>query len=251
MENAKPFHCRPYPVPQSYRTIFKKELERLTTIGVLERTGPSEYLSPTFIIPKKDGRVCWVSDFRTLNKMIRRKAYTLPRIHDILRKRSGYKYFTKLDISMQYYTFELDEHSKNLCTICTPFGNYRYCRLPMGVKQLPDVAQEIMESLFQGFDYIEVYIDNVGIFSNEWNTHLGSVQKVLDVLEKSNFTINPLKCEWGVKETDWLGHWLTPQGIKPWKKKIDAILRLEPPTTVKELRSFIGAVTFYRDMFPK
>jgi hypothetical protein len=146
-KDAKPFHSRPYPIPHVHRQVFKEELDRLVELGVLSKTGPSKFLSPTFIIPKKDGRVRFVSDFRKLNKILCRKVYHLPIIHDILRKRSGYRYFTKLDISMQYYTFELHEESKEVCTICTPFGNYQYNRLPMGVKQAPDVAQEIMEEL--------------------------------------------------------------------------------------------------------
>ena len=138
--NAKPFHFHPYLVPVAHQKVFKQELECLCEIGMLLHTGPLECLSPTFIIPKKDGRIHWVSDFHALNKVIKCKVYTLPRIQDILRKRSGYQFFTKLDTCMQYYTFQLDEHSKTLCTICTPFGNYHYNWLPMGVKQSPGIA---------------------------------------------------------------------------------------------------------------
>jgi Reverse transcriptase (RNA-dependent DNA polymerase)/RNase H-like domain found in reverse transcriptase len=152
---------------------------------------------------------------------------------------------------MQYYTFELDEPSKEVCTIFMPFGNYRYNHLPMGVSQAPDISQEIMEDLFRNFNEVDIYMDNVGVFSKDWNTHRVSISSVLNVLETNGFTVNPAKCEWTVQETDWLGYWLTPNGLKPWKKKISAILALKGPETVKQLQSFIGAVNFYQDMYPQ
>ncbi len=119
---------------------FNKDLNHLIKICFLATQQESEWAPPSFIIPKKDGRVRWISNLRQLNKVIRCKQYLLPIIMDILRKRSGYTFFTKLDVSMQYYTFELDKESQDLFTIVTPFGKYKYLRLPMGLKCSPAIA---------------------------------------------------------------------------------------------------------------
>jgi hypothetical protein len=235
---AIPHRSRAYPIPHTHLRLFQDELERLVSIGVLEPQGRAEWISGSFLIPKKDSTVRWISDFRALNKAIKRKVYPIPRIQDILSRRAGYAFLSKLDISMQYYTFELDEASKDLCPIDAPFGLYRYCRLPMGICQSPDIAQEVMERVLHGIKDTEVYIDDIACFSNSFTSHLALLDQVLHRLEQNGFTINPRKCEWAVQETDFLGHWLTPTGIKPWPKKVQAILHLQPPANLKQLRTF-------------
>ena len=252
MPDAKPAHHRHFAVPRNIHDTFKKELFRFVDISILERVGSTEWAAPHFAIPKKDGRLRMISDFRSLNAQMYRLVYPFPRIEDILRRRKGYKYFTKLDISMCFHTFKLDEFSSNLCVITTPFGKFRYRRLPMGVKQSPDFCQELMEEVLADFrDHVEVYIDDIGVFSDSWEEHVEILNKVLQRLQDKNFSITPHKCEWAMQETDFLGHWLTPTGLRPWKKKISAILALSPPRTMKELRSFIGMVNFYRHMYPQ
>ena len=243
--SVKPFVSRAYPIPKKQLQIFKQELNRLVTIGVLKKQGRATWIAGTFIIPKKDGRVQWISDFRALNKAIVRRNYPIPKIQDILSHRSGYKFLTKLDLSMQYYTFELDEASKDLCTIATPSGLYRYARLPMGVSTSPDMAQEIMEQVLSSLKDAEVYLDDIAAFSSQFESHISLLEKILQRLQDNGFSVSPLKCEWAVQETDFLGHWLMPQGIKPYYKKVNAIVQLEKPKNLKQLRSFLGMVTYY------
>ena len=151
---------------------FRKELLRLCELNILEPIEEYKWAHPSFITSKKDGTVRWISDLRELNKVIKQKFYPLPIISDILRRRTGYKFFTKLDISMHYYTFELHEESQELCVIITPFGKYKYKRLLMRLKCAPDFSQQAMENVLQGIDESEVYIDDIGCFSIEWKHHL-------------------------------------------------------------------------------
>jgi hypothetical protein len=144
IDGAKPYHARPFPVPQSLEATTKTEMKRLTDIDVFNRSSDSEWAAPTFIQAKKTVDVRILTDFRRLNAQIKRKPFPLPKISDLLRKLSGFKYATEIDLRMGYYHIPLDLEEHKMQTTILPWGKYQYKRLPMGVKTSPDICQRIM-----------------------------------------------------------------------------------------------------------
>ena len=249
-EGASPYHARPYPIPKCHAETLRMEVERLVEIGVLKRVNRSEWAAPSFIIPKKDGTVRFINDFRELNKRIRRKPYPIPNIQDMLLNLEGFQYATSLDLNMGYYHIELSPASKRLCTLVFPFGKYEMQRLPMGLCNSPDIFQEKMSELFEGLDFVRTYIDDLlCITKGSFDDHLEKLERILYRLQEAGLKVNGNKSFFAKPELEYLGYWITRKGIKPLPDKVKAILALEPPTNRKELRSFIGIVNYYRDMW--
>ena len=249
-KDAVPKHHKAFPVAKIHEETLKKELDRLCKLGVLKKNSDSTWAAPTFIIPKKNGTVRFISDFRYLNKCLVRKPYPIPKIADVLQKIEGLEWATSLDLNMGYYTVHLDPYSQKLCTIVTPWGKYQYLRLPMGVNVSPDVFQEKMSNLMQDLEYVRTYLDDLLVISNgSFEEHLHQLGKVLQRLRRAGLKINAEKSSFFAPEIEYLGYLLTKDGIKPVQKKIQAVLDLQPPTTLKELRRFLGMVQFYRDMW--
>lgn len=247
---ATPYHARAFPIPKMYEATLKQEVERLVQLGVLRRVNRSEWAAPTFIIPKKDGTVRFISDFRQLNARIKRKPYPIPKIQDLLLKLEGFQFATSLDLNMGYYHIELSPFSKQLCTIVLPWGKYEYQRLPMGLCNSPDIFQEKMSSLVQDLEYCRAYIDDLLILTQgDWPLHLEQLDIVLSRLEQAGLKVNAKKSFFGRPELEYLGYWITRTGIQPLSKKVEAMSNIAIPKTRKELRRFIGMVNYYRDMW--
>ncbi len=249
-EGVKPYHARSFPVPKVHYETLKKEVERLCKVGVLKRVNRSEWAAPTFIIPKKDGKVRFVSDFRELNKRIKRHPYPVPNIQDMMLNLEGFQYATALDLNMGYYHVRLDPDSRKLCTIILPFGKFEYQRLPQGICNGPDIFQEKMAELFDGIEFVRAYIDDLLILTKgDHNDHLEKLEIVLQKLTQAGLKVNAPKSFFSRGELEYLGYLITREGIKPIPKKVHAIQRIAAPTNKKELRSFIGVVNYYRDMW--
>ena len=157
----------------------------------IKKFNPSQWGAPTFIIPNKDGKISFISDFRDPNKRILRQTYCIPKIQDLLLRLQGFGYGNKLDLNMGYYNIELSAKSKELCTIVTQWGKYEYQRLPMGICNSPDIFQENKSELFVGLDTVHVYInDLLHVTKGSWTEHLTFLEYMFARLQKDGLKVN-------------------------------------------------------------
>ena len=251
-EDAKPYHARAFPIPHIHESTFKKDLDRLVKIGVLTKVNHSEWAAPAFIVPKKDGRVRFVTDFRKLNAQIKRSPYPLPHIKDMLLKVSNFTYATALDLVMGYYNIRLSADASKLCTIITPFGKYEYNRLPMGVSIAPDIFQDRICQLFDDIECVRKFIDDLLVVTKgSFEDHLSQLDAVFARLSSVGLKCKIDKCFFCQPEIEYLGYIITKEGVKPQPKKVQAILDMQRPTNKTEVRHFLGMVQFYRDLWPR
>ncbi len=164
-EGVKPYHGRPYPIMHKHKAVLMKETKQLCNIGVLEWQPSSRWALPTFIIPKKDGIVHTITDFRELNKGIVRKPYPIPKISMILQELEGFTYATALDLNMGYYTIRMDPTASEMCTIIFPWERYSYKRLPMGFGGSADIFQTQIIDLMASLEFVQVYMDDLLIIT--------------------------------------------------------------------------------------
>lgn len=138
---------KPFPIPRVYHEATFKEIEHLVNLGVLEPDKDSPCAAPAFIIPKKDGSVRFLSDFRGPNKCLKRNNLPLPRIQELVRELPQPGYVSALDLAMGYYIREIAEESRPYTAIVLPWGKYRCRRLPLRIITAPDEFHAVMFQL--------------------------------------------------------------------------------------------------------
>jgi len=199
---------------------------------------------------KEDRSVRFITVFHELIKCIRRKTFPIPGTQDMLLKLKGFQFATRLDLNMGYYHIELSPRSRELSTLVLPCGKYEYLRLPMGLCNSPDIFQEKMSSLMEDLEFVRAYIDDLLIITNgTYEDHMVKLDSVLTRLRDAGLKVNIKKSFFAQEKLEYLGYWITHEGIQPVAKKVHAITNIAAPKTKKELRRFIGLVNYYRDMW--
>ena len=122
----------------------------------------------------------------------------------------------------------------------------------MGIDGAPDMFEEKMSDLMAPLEFVRTYLDDVlAITSSTFSDHLEKLEQALKKLDEAGLRVNVSKSHFCTSELEYLGYVLTRDGIKPQNQKVSAILALQPPTSVKTLRHFLGLVQYYRDLWGK
>ena len=207
--------------------------------GAVTKVEFSHWATPVVPVPKKDGtfRIC--GDFKvTLNPALKVVQRPLSKPEEIFASLAGGQQFSTLDLTQAYQQLLLDEESKELVTINTHLGLYRYNRLPFGVASAPAIFQRSMDQLLHGLSGVMCYLDGIIVTGSSEQEHLSNLAEVLGRLRARGFRLKKQKCHFMQPVVEYLGHLIDANGLHTTPSKRQAIVEARSPTNVTELRSF-------------
>lgn len=249
--NAVPKFCRPRRVPYAIKSVVEAEIDRLVKFGFWTPTTESEWATPLVPVVKADNSVRLCGDYKvTLNPQLEVAQHPLPTNEELFSKLGNCVVFSKLDLCHAFQQLELDDKSKDICTVNTSKGLFRVNRLPFGVASSPAIWQRTVDGLFAGLDGVLCFVDDILISAPNIETHNSRLITVLGILNEHNMHIKKEKCLFAVSSVSYLGFEIDAEGIHKTDGKIKAIKNVKVPSTVSELRSFIGLVNFYGKFVP-
>ncbi|CAN6547391.1 unnamed protein product [Malus baccata var. baccata] len=265
-EGAKPTReaqCRLNPPMME---VVKKEIIKLLDCGVIYPISDSRWVSLVQVVPKKSGvtvvknaedelvptriqtgwRVC--IDYRKLNNTTRNDHFPLPFIDQMLERLADHSFYCFLDGYSGYNQIVIAPDDQEKTTFTCPFGTFAYRRMPFGLCNAPATFQRCMVSIFSDFieKIIEVFMDDFSVFGDSFDGCLENLTLILKRCVETNLVLNWEKCHFMVKQGIVLRHIVSERGIEVDKSKIDLVRYLPSPTSVREVRSFLGHAGFYR-----
>ena len=249
--NAKPVVHPPRSVPAAIRDQVRKELDHLEHCKIIAKVvEPTDWVNSMVVVRKKNGRVRICIDPSDLNRAIRREHFPMSTIEDIATRLHGSKWFSTLDANSGYFQIRLTEDSSKLTTFNTPFGRYRYLRMPMGLKCAAELFQREMQSQFGDIPGVEVVVDDILIHGKSESEHNAILEKVMQKARKIGLKLNSEKSRIGLPEVNYVGHRLTGEGLKPTAERVAAIVNMRPPENISELETILGMIAYVSKFIP-
>ena len=254
--DAKPVFVKPRPVPFALRDDLSKAYEQGIAKGVWKPVQFNDYGSP--VVPHRKNhvpgtlkpklRVC--GDYSVgINDQLEMHRQPIPLPEDLMQKLGGGYYYTKIDLADAYNQIKLAPESQRRLALNTHQGVLLQLRLPFGIKSAPGYFQEIMEKLTNDLPGVAVYLDDILVSGKDAADHLQNLRALLQRLQERGLRCRREKCIFAEPSVEYLGHILTTEGISKGPK-VDAVLKMPPPTDVASLKSFLGSVQFYSKFIP-
>ena len=230
----------------------KAHLQEMVEVGAIRRSF-SPWASAVVLVRKKDGGLRFCIDLRKLNNRTIKYGYSLPRIEVTLDCLHGAVWFSTLDLKSEYWQVELEEEAKPLTAFTVgPLGFWECECMPFGLTNAPATFQRLMESCLGELhlNWCIIYLDDIIVFSRTPEEHIHRLRAVFEKLKVAGLKLKPSKCDFFKKEIKYLGHVVSEQGVSTDPDKIKAVTEWPQPTTVTEVRSFLGFVSYYRRFIP-
>ncbi|KAM2308080.1 hypothetical protein ACFX1S_030350 [Malus domestica] len=265
-EGAKPTREAQHRLNPPMMEVVKKEIIKLLDCGVIYPISDSRWVSPIQCVPKKSGvivvenaenelvpmriqtgwRVC--IDYRKINATTRKDHFPLPFLDQMLERLTGHSFYCFLDGYSGYNQIVIAPDDQEKTTFTCPFGTFAYRRMPFGLCNAPATFQRCMVSIFSDYveKIIEIFMDDFIVFGDSFDKCLDNLTLILKRCVETNLVLNWEKCHFMVKQGIVLGHIISEKGIEVDKSKVDLVRYLPSPTSVREVRSFLGHAGFYR-----
>ena len=243
-------------VPHAMQELLKMELDKLCKEGILHKVDisePIEWLNSFVCVKKSNGKIRLCLDLTHLNKWIIRPHHSAKLVDDILHRLNGAKYFTMVDSTSSFFNHKLDKESSKLMTFGTPFGRYRYLRMPMGVSLSSDIYQYKVNGYLEHIENCVAIADDIIAFgfNPDGMDHDATVRQIMNKAKQVGMRFNPAKCQFKCEEVKFFGMILNRQGVVPDPAKIEALLKLPEPKTEALLQSFLGMINYLSRFEPK
>ena len=201
----------------------------------------SPYSAPAMLVPKKNGELRPVKDYRQLNKQTIKSCWPIPSIEETFDTLEGSEYYTTIDMSWAFYQLPMEEGSQDFTALITPFRTFKCLRLHMRVTGSPNTFQSLMEQIPVGLTWKTTvsFLNDCIIFSSTADEHIQSLKEVLEGFRSANLKINPTKCEFCRTPVPLLGHIISRNGLEGDPDKIAAVKKFPIPTNPTEVKSFL------------
>ena len=231
-------------IPIAMEQKVKDELDRMTRLGVIKpEPEPTEWVSYMVAAKKKSGEIRICIDPKDLNHALLRPHHPMKTVEDVASRMAGATVFSTLDAKASFWQMKLDQASSKRTTFATPFGRYRFLRMPFGISTASEVYQRTMEHLFAGYP-CAIIVDDLLIWGSTVEEHDRNLHKVLERCREVNLKLNVKKCKFRLDHISYVGHEFTSRGLLPDSSKIEAIKNMPAPTDVAGVQRFLGAVNY-------